>query len=301
MYNEDRKQEYISSLDDLSKLYIKKNIVSVLNSISDLEKRLDKDLCDFSVKDIESYFYELNTVSYERIVNILSIFRRYVDWCIKKNYTDHNYINDVDSSHYKKYVVKIESKIIGRKELLELIEQLYNPRDQVFILGLFEGVGGKCYSDFYEMKITDIEGNILHLSDRDIKISDTLKHYMELSNSTMEYIVSSNSYYSVRPFYDNGCIVKATSTIDSDDEIKANRLRVSVLRSLKFLGIDKIYTIKDIIKSGKIDFINNEAKRLNLFPEVYCIKYSKKIENQFKGKFNTRKFINEYKDYLKQG
>ena len=97
LYNADRKLSFIDHYSKFGKTesanaYRRKFCLNIFGRLAPVEKRHNKDFCEFARKDSgmdefdELYIGWLNTLSTQRAANITSILRAYIKWCYENNY-----------------------------------------------------------------------------------------------------------------------------------------------------------------------------------------------------------------------
>lgn len=92
MYNDDIKQEYLRSIDNIK---IQNNLVSTFTKSEDIEKMFNKDLCNFIRSDF-IFLFERNKYFNKSTFNtVKSNIKKYVTWCSAKKYCNSNSINEI--------------------------------------------------------------------------------------------------------------------------------------------------------------------------------------------------------------
>ena len=185
MYNTEIKQKYLDeSIDRNANL----NVLGVraFNQIEEYERELDKDCCNFTIKEIIIYYQRRCSTSLDSLNTLNSIFKGYTNWCLQRNMLDDN------QNHYLEVNADIlnnclnygmvNDKIISRKDLLFIIKDFVNASDKALLLAIFEGICGNNMSELVNLKCEDIKktkGTYIATlcSGRKLEISKELYNY----------------------------------------------------------------------------------------------------------------------------
>ena len=284
MYNEPIKHQYIIECKERNQ-----NLEPLMNRLFKYlemyEEKLGKDASCFSLNEVIECYKYYNTTSLESLMNINSQFKLYTTWCISRNL-----VNDFQN-HFEECTREVlqsclnseltKKKIITRGELLDLIEELPNVSDRFIALALFEGICGKEYSDFFELRTNAFkkEGNgyVVSLPEREITCSSTLYNYAVQSEE--EYTMHiyrrdpvTHEYELVeRPFLrDDDRIIKKGFT--AQDSIMTSQIITRrMIRIKQYLGVPtinrtslrdsgRVYEIQRRMKEGRKakEIVNDE-------------------------------------------
>lgn len=302
MYNKTIKQEYLSSLNLTKKVTI--STTAYFNLIEPFEEDKEKDLAFFDLDEILSVYKSINIATVNYLNTLTATYRMYTQYCIdnkifdcKNNYKDITL--DMMSDCVDKELVK--KKIINREQLLNICKEI-SPREAFAMLCLFEGVEGKMYSDILNLKIADFdfENRILHLPDRDIKVSDELIYYAKKANeATITYYYPSMTEMQLfpSPYIIKHTIIARGSTVVP---VSGRNLMEAIRKVLKMCGLDEYIAPRNIRESGKIYYIRLRQSETGLsFKELISKKSEvKKIEERFGCKINPRLSLRTYGDHL---
>lgn len=305
MFNENLKKRYIEEKKD-SAVIPSNYLERQFNNVEKMEVELNKDVHDFTVYEIIEYYKTLNIAALESLAVLNSHFSLYTQWCLEKNLVkdNQNHYLEIDLEQLTNCLNKIvfERKIISREQIIEFCEQLPNPKDQVVLLGLFEGLKGKNFSDFVNLKPSDIHENSVTLfSGRTIDVSDRLIDYINNSIEENKYYSISGGQAKVMPLIDKGYVIKdyPNTKEGTGDFAKGRIIYNSIARSLNYIGVLKFMSANSIAESGKINMIKNMAKEYNITPKEYI--YSEKIkevEHQYNCNIVKSTFWLKYQEHL---
>ena len=193
MYDTNIKQEYIKYNPNNNHQF-EKIMTNYFNRAEETEKRLGKDLSQFTSAEIMAMYKEFATPSFSMLVVINNQFLNYTNWYMQ------NIENKDNQNHYMELRDDIlvqcvsysaaKQNILSREELLDMIKEFANPYEQFLYLGLFEGIRGEQMSDFFDLRMSNFDRKkktVLLPEDRVIPASDELIHYAE--DSSNEYII----------------------------------------------------------------------------------------------------------------
>ena len=269
MYNGEIKKEFI-----YQELPSEQSMPDRYEKIFDLfakdEKELGKDICNFSVNEIMSYYRSRSYSSYNSIYVINRLMIRYVDWCIANGYVldNTNHFLEVSDKEILSTCINTtrkEKMFITRDELIEDMKNILNPCDKFLALGTFEGIGSIDRVEFKDLTMDNIDGNIIHLPKRDLEISQLLVDYAKEAAETYDifpFVKEDKEIYynlepSERPFpAEDNRIIKArvNATPNPGRTTYIHRLDVMLDRVSQVLN--KIaYSFSVLRSSGQIDFI----------------------------------------------
>jgi len=305
MFNKDLKERYIKEKSETATIP-NNYLVCQFDKSQKLETEFNKDISNFTVSEISEYYKTLNVGTLESLIVMNSHFSLYTQWCMQENLVrdGQNHFLEMDYDALKRCLnnVKFNMKIVDRNIIVNWCEQLPNPKDQVVLLGLFEGLKGKDFVDLTNLKPEDVdfEKCVIHLSNRDLTVSERLIQYIKDA-------IEENTYYSISgegiaftTLVDKGYVIKDyPNTKDNVSQFqKGRKIYNGVKRSLKYVGAD--YTSANgINESGKIYFIKEKAKELNISPIDYIYSNSfKELEQRFDCKIVKSIYIKKYEGCL---
>lgn len=299
MYNEERKLRY-TEIRENSVIIQKDALKRMFTNIEESERRLNKDACEFLENEILAYYKTLGTRSLLSLTNINSQFSTYTDWCLGKGYVPDG------QNHYRVLVQKdlekcinlsaIEAFSITREELIDQLRQLPNAREQFLILYIYE-VGMKDISeDLREMTLDWFEGNVLHLPDRDVTVSDELRHFAEeaaVQDRVYSYITEKSF-----PLVVEGKIFSWRANTNMDT-ISATKFAIIFRKAMDFLGYDGIRQ-KEIELLGMKDTLKRLADKEGISIEraIYRDDVCGKMLKQYGREITPSAFYRKIKGYL---
>ena len=304
MYNEELKRRYIEEKTESSTLP-SNYLECQFNKIGVYEKELNKDVHDFTVYEIIEYYKMLSVASLEVLAVLNSHLSLYTQWCLGQSIVkdNQNHYEEIELETMKRCLNKVlvEKKIVSREQVLAWTASLPNPKDQVVLLGLFEGMKGKDFCDFVNLKPSDINENQLVLNNRNIDVSDELLKYIEDSIRVETYYSCSGGEIKTMPLVDRGHVIKYyPNTKENTSAFQKGRVIYNgVARSLSYVGVLDYMSANSIFESGKIHMIKERSKQLGISAKEYVYsEYIKEVEYRFNCKIVRSNFWLKYEDYL---
>ena len=317
MYNSLIKNKYFDSIcvaDDL-KRDRKQDGLLWFEGFAKEEERLGKDLSLFTRDEIlDAYKNKDVWNSYCYIRNINYRFKEYTNWYIEhiNPNIENNYASITSEDLARVTIGKREITVISRDDLEMISHGLINPKDQYWLLALYEGLRGFHFLEVLDLKWGDVnfENLTLHVSGRgenseDIKITPYFAEVIRRAHETTVYY-SKNGDGDSWPLNESkdGRIYKYTRNSHGDTDAigRANTFRHSVHYVLNQLSPKYAnITINMIQDSGIINFIKERSQELNMSPVDYLkSKHSiRDIEKQYNKTIRKNAFIIKYGDYLK--
>lgn len=305
MFNQELKERYIQEKSDT--VTLPSNYLECqFNKVEKTEIELGKDVCEFTAYEIIEYYKTLNISSLESLAVMNSHFSMYTQWCLQSNIVrdNQNHFLEIDLEQIKKCINKIvfKKKIVSREQIVNWCDQLPNPKDQLVLLGLFEGMKGKDFSDFVNLRPQDIHGNRLKLFDgRELVVSNKLLKYIKESIKETIYYSSSGGQTKVMPLVDKGYVIKSyPNTKEGTSNFAKGRIIYnSISRSLNYVGVLDYMSANSIFESGKIDMIKHRSAELCISAKDYIYSdYIREVEEKYNCKIVKSVFWIKYEDYL---
>lgn len=262
MYNEALKEQFIK--EDTTNKNFDKFMARYFKTVEKYEDEYHKDLCNFNIQEIENYFVGLSTSSLIRCQNIKAQFIKYSQYCLERNMVADNQIHwqEVDSIFLKRVINigKRMNQFVTRKELLEDINILNNSSEAFIILGIFEGMGGNKYSDFYHLETEQFfesKGKkYIKLENNELEISDVL--YELAFESATSYVRIPHSYEcsKVVKLMNEPYVIKRAIN-STTDSLVTNLHNISLLLNRVKNDYDFHYcTLSALTNSGRLDYIH---------------------------------------------
>ena len=153
MYNEEQKNRYINMREN-EVVVNKFTLRSYFERSEVLEKKLDKDVCNFSVYDIYELHKILNMSSLSSLSMLNSNYSMYTQWCLQEGLVSdsQNHFLEITRENLSKCINKslIQKKLVSREQILDWTSHsLLNQMDQFILLSLFDFFKSKNFCDIY--------------------------------------------------------------------------------------------------------------------------------------------------------
>ena len=303
MFNAERKQQFLSEKEENA--IVSKNLINAFESAAEIEKKLNKDMCEWTSEEIINFYRYLSTPYVQSLIQLHNALSNYATWCminglIKNN---QNHYLEIRTEMLLKCVDTntLVNTIITREKLFDDIKLLPNESDKFIMLGIFEGIP---ISDdvMKNVKVSDLHGNVLELSNgNSIDISNELIHYMMAANEETEYQAFGKREIFI-PFVPSPTVIKYTINNTSNNMTSTVVIGARFRRCIKFLEMPNGTTIKTLSESGRLDYMGVLADRYHVgmeetitIPEIRLIHEKRygKIQNQTTYLNTYGKFFNK--------
>lgn len=281
------------------------------------EIRFKKDLSEFTKKQIDEMYREINTPFYYSLYVTHNQLKDYTEWCrencgVKKN--NYTFILRDEKDLYINEE-KFDRSVLSCSDVMEMLAKIKNPRDKVLFLGVFEGIRGKTLiDDFIHIHIEDVE-RVINQNGRAVYslLLPNRKEPIEISEQLYGYMLEAreaDSYLPVhgwdkasnkpRALYDDGTVVKSIASSGTSDVSFARSLYVELRRVMDYLDIGKDVNPLSLRDSGMIHYINTKALEQGMLPDDFIIAFRDQINNQFGVDIRPSIFREKYYKYLVQ-
>lgn len=239
------------------------------------EEALKKDLCQFSLEEIETILFSFKANNRNTVESYGRIISSYLNWCLQKGYTNKNVMGNLKPTDFERYMAN-EETYFTEKQLRRYEDRCVNAQDAVIIDLLFLGVGGRQLSeirnlkrehiswDTNEIKLintlkSDKEGRPVKFTERTVHVEDYTLNLIKSAIDTKTYTKRNGDmepHLKVRPFTDlveNNYIVRTsiTKTDNWDNPVDKFVIYRRIDSISKSLGIEEL-TTKYIQRSGMI-------------------------------------------------
>ena len=224
-YNEDFKFQYLNDKASVNRS-IKSNVLLLFRRIAIWEERFNKDLYDFTVEEIISYYKYLSVTSLESLMVANNQYKLYAAYALERGMIkdNQNHYDEIDLPTLNTclYVKLAEEKLITRAELLDILRSssVENVSDKVIALGLFEGISGRGLTELTMLEPTDINPQtkmVKLCSGRELEISEELINWCFESAEEYTYYNSLNRLGNKSYILSDTKVIKrlSNSTVDN--------------------------------------------------------------------------------------
>ncbi|WP_240522446.1 phage lytic cycle repressor MrpR family protein [Bacillus toyonensis] len=162
-----------------------------LKKATDLEFIYNKDLYNFTLKELEDLLYSLKAKTLRSLQNTLPTFRRYIQFANEQGIRSSN-DTPIEVFKSKDVISKyLNSGNLSKEEIMRIVTRAENPQDGVILALIFDGVSYKNeFEELANLKIDDIDYNNgrITLPNRVISISEETKTILISAIESTEYI-----------------------------------------------------------------------------------------------------------------
>lgn len=305
MYNKELKERYIDTKEKQITVdnYFFKNL---FKKTEQFEEACEKDVSCFTYYEIINMYKTFSFASVQRLTVFHSALKLYTDWCIEQNLVpdcqNHYTEITVEMRNECINVIKQNKTIVSRSEVLEWCNDLPDANFAFRLLGLFEGLNGKQFSDLINLTLDDIDekNHTIKLKDRTIKVSTKLIALAHASNEDEKASSLTGKFEREVVYVPSNKVLKDTSLVRNDDAFNQNRRFLTTAGKIyDYLGVDSWMTNTNLIYSGIIDMVNRRATELGISGREYVYSIGQKeIKNQYNKKIVPSVFCNRYADHL---
>lgn len=232
---------------------------SLFKKTEPFEKRNQKDCSLFSVEEALEMYNKFEAKSVDVLMNYNTILRAYSRWQESVNNVDlvHTY-EQINQDHLMALVPEESRKLLSRKDIDDIEEQLLNWTDKAIVECLWEGIAGNSMSDLISLSedMLDREKKQLRFPDgRTVDLTEKLIRFLSQAFSETEYLCYGPSRR-LKQLNGYGCLYKERDNAhaaDSDDKFFRWVYR-KIDNFRKHVGIKK-FTMKNLSTSGMYHYL----------------------------------------------
>lgn len=194
IFNEKLKREFLDESVSNNRISVETAMYyeRVFNFTQEKESQLNKDLSEFSFPQLEDVLRSFESKNKNTVESYGRVISGYLNWNVRKGNINFNYLANLKTQEFAKYVINAEI-YMTEKQLQRYEDNCENYQDAVILRLLFIGVGGKKMSEIRNLKKSDIEGNMLKLTnsletDADGFPTEFTTRYLEVDDRTIHLI-----------------------------------------------------------------------------------------------------------------
>lgn len=307
MYNEEVKARYKQEREQT--VVVPQHALRLdFQKTASFEEQLNKDVYDFTVYEILNMYKTWNIKSIDTLYVINNRLSQYTQWALEQNLVadSQNHFLEINRDMLLGCINMIaqQNRIVSREQMIAWCSRLPNACDKFIFLGLYEGLNGNNYEDFWNSSMDDIDKDrkIIRVERGEVPISDTLIEYAEESNNTLELYPMSGDMGRITKLVENGKIIKLkTNSIYDDPFHNGKNIYIAIVRVCKFLDIDRWYNTRQANESGIINFIKQSMKQYKIgFHDYLWSDHKKEAEFQYDRKIVRSSFYTKYKNLFEE-
>lgn len=285
IFNGEQKRKFL--LDSIQRNVISEkssnNYIRIFINTKRYEEKNNKDICEFSLKELEAVMYGFNSNNLNTVESYARIISSYLNWCVNEGLINENHLASLSTLDFRKYLTQKEVYFTD-KHLRRYEDSCVNYQDAVILRLLFSGAGGKQFSELSNLSKHDIywdeneinlknvftydeNGLPLKYTERKLKVDDRMLFLIEKALGEKIYYKSNGDMAeasNIRPYtdlIDNDYVIRPSITRTDDSNVPVNQhviyRRIKTISDA--LGIEEL-TAKYIQRSGMIYFGNSLIK-----------------------------------------
>jgi len=305
-YNEDRKSQFIQYRKNIVTLpgYFLENL---FRKTRPLEEKEQRDVCDWSVANIQDFYLYCNTPTYDSLVVMNSALKIYTDWCLSNTLVkdNQNHFNEISMDDLSGFLNPnaIQSKFIPKDKLYALVDEQKNPSDKFIILALYEGFMGEQTKDLINARTSDIykdgdsyyfklEGRTIAATKKLVTVAfeaaeETVYTGIGGAGAREATLINSDPERIIKPF---------VNSKNSDIQHMHVSIRKRVKRVSHNAGLYKGILAKDIWESGRIDMMRNLMQKYGItnVREFIMSEHIKEVDNQYAPIGLVKRYLTKY-------
>lgn len=274
LFNEDIKNDFLNTIQ------AKQNYRRIFSITSKYETMLNKDVNQFTLKEIEKILFGFKAKSRNTVESYARIISSYLNWCCAKGLIKKNVMEDLKPNDFEKYIYD-DSGYLSEKEIEKIEDMLNNYQDIVILRLLFIGAGGKKLSEIRNLKIHDVD-----FQNKKIRLIESLKEdkkglpikyterYLDVDDRTLNIIEGainqkvylkrngdiSTEHDNVSPYANlimNDYVVRPSITKTGTGNAPVDKFviyrRLAMIKDVLGLGLDR-FNAKFIQQSGMLNY-----------------------------------------------
>lgn len=196
MYNESIKKEYFQNYAESGRLKIER----LFERISKIEENNDKDIFEFTESEINESIIPLLGKTQISIKQNISIFKKYVDYCIDRNLTVSNAFINIDHLDITLTEIYFRTLVKSPEHLNEILNQIFNPISDDKIDNLFRAIFWFLYSGIKLEELLLISKDDIELKYKRIKIKDSFHLIYKESRESITWLLNNDCF--IKPIRD---------------------------------------------------------------------------------------------------
>ena len=305
MYNEERKQGYIEEAKKHNR-QLEKILALRFSETAPIEEKLGKDLCEWTANEILNYYKTFISRSVETLIGMHSALNQYAKWCLKNNFMEdsQNHFEEIDREILNQECVNkayLSNGIVTREELLSLLSDpsIKNYYEKFIILALFEGIGGKGFSDFMDLTMDNFKDGKVELHNRTIAVSEELVRLAKASSECYEYFPAGNPRWNRDFITSDKRIVKALEGTDPNPKPLTYRHRM-IVKLLNFAKEQNnpIFNSAMLFESGRLEMVRNFMKKDGTDAITAIKQHDDEIAIQYSKIYAKERYVDKWSQFL---
>ena len=258
-----------------SRVVAQTSLYSLFRKVEPYEEELGKDCSCFSVEEILKMYKEFGARSHHVLLNYNVILKAYCAWM--RHY--HNVDSEIAYEHITAEIARglipdDAKRVLTRKDVTEIEDQLYNFTDQAIIEALFEGLSGNSMRDLtgVELYMIDHKAKQLVLDDgRVFDLTDRLCHLLTEACQEDKYVCYGDTLRVKKLIGHNKLYKERDNAHAADSDDRSFRwVYRKIMNYRKFIGIDGL-TMKNLQTAGMTHYLKLGMESTGLGLKEYLL------------------------------
>lgn len=300
VFNANKKEEFLNLFDVEG---TRKNYLRIFTKTEAIERKTGKDLYEFNERELGKLLRAFDSKNRATLESYGRYISSYLNWAVSNGLAEKNLLEKLKPKDFSKFVVH-EEEYLTERFLNRLENQMENYQDSVISRLIFEGVGGRGFSELLNLKEEDVDFENCTLTlhentkdgvvERELVISTRATEIIRGALEQKRYIKKNGNSVGRGSFLDlkeNGYVIKTAITNAETNEATGIDTIYRRLRVIEDdLGLDS-FTAKFIQRSGIINMASNiSGKGVRVNSDIL-----KQIANRYKIKtiHTMRSYVTE--------
>lgn len=268
----DNKYEFINEY--MTKRIISEtSLVALFKKIEPFEIKYGKDCSEFDVDEILDMYMDFEAKSIDVLLNYNSMLKAYSLWrSNEKNIESINGYSFVTQEMIEPIVPSEFKKLLSRKDIIDIENQLLNWTDKAIVECLWEGIAGNSMMDLVSLSkdMIDEQNNLLILNDeKSVALTPRLEQLLNQAFDETEYLCYGPTGRTKR-LVGVGSLYKERDNVHAADS--GDKYFRWVYRKIRIykehVNLAKL-TMKNITTSGMFYYLTMEMERTGLDMKSY--------------------------------
>ncbi|MCC9021764.1 integrase [Bacillus nakamurai] len=198
MYNAELKEKFLGKYDS----EVTKDLYRMrLRDFSFTEEILQKDIFNFSLEELRTLFFDLDSKSLESLRGARAVIAQYTTWAMENGLaiSNINKVYQIQDEDLKQFIDKNKKTLFTKKEVEEYVDCLFNYQDKAMVQAIYEGIDGYQHSELINLTIDDLlDDNKVRLKDdkqgeRIIRVTDKCYELLKRAYEQNTYHLNNGS------------------------------------------------------------------------------------------------------------
>lgn len=282
MKNQNLKKTFLETMD--CRESTGRMVTTMLNNIGRIEDKLNKDFGLWNKKEMNDYLLSDESGSFATITGRLPYFKKYGQFFEIQTGYKNDYLLNINLDAVGEVIadkIRSESKdVLSFNDLVAMTMSFRNPRDRALVLGLYEGIMGKNFQEFIDIRPEDVKEDRIYIRSRgkDLLVS---KELIEAFRDAMD----EDTYYRGETrdrqeplLYGDIIAMKIPA---SNIKHMHRAFRSNLKRLGEKMGVESLLNASSLRAWGEANYLLNKAKLEGISLETAYSNYRQEIMRRF--------------------